>query len=261
MLSKVVSSQEYTMAGKILDIETGKPVVFANIGFFKKNIGTVSEFSGAFKLNIGEDFLRDSLTISHISYESVSIPFKEGKGQTIFLKPLKNELEEVLLKSRKIRTKKLGVKTYNRLLWLDGVSKEDDILENAQWINIPDGRVRIKAVNVFLRNGFEADSAYIRLNFYNRNELGEPDEKIVYKHVLKKKKIEQGWLKLDLTKDDLYLEEDFFIGVEFIPNFKSPQEVFIGAILTKGKGYHKTSSQGTWKKIEGASAINVDIEY
>lgn len=249
------------MSGTIMDNETKEPVVFANIGFLNKNIGTVSEFSGAFKLKTKKDFLQDTLTISHISYETVKIPFREGEGQTISLFPRKNQLEEVVLKTRKIRSKKVGVKTYNRLLWLDGVNGEDDIIENAQWINIPGGPVRIKAVNVFLRKGFEADSAYVRLNFYNKNELGEPDKKIVYKHILKKKRIQEGWLSLNLTKDDLYLEEDFFLGVEFIPNFKNSQEVFIGAILTKGKGFHKTSSQGSWRKIEGASAINVDIEY
>ena len=261
MLPAVIWSQEFIMSGKIIDIETKEPVVFANIGFLKKNIGTVSDFSGEFALKTKRDFLQDTLTISHISYETIKLPFREGMGQTISLNPRKNQLEEVVLKTRKIRSKKVGVKTYNRLLWLDGVSKEDDIIENAQWINIPEGPVRIKAVNVFLRKGFEADSAYVRLNFYNKNELGEPDKKIVYKHVLKKKRIEEGWLELDLTKDDLYVEEDFFLGVEFIPNFKNSQEVFIGAILTKGKGFHKTSSQGTWRKIEGASAINVDIEY
>jgi hypothetical protein len=29
-----------------------------------------------------------------------------------------------------------------------------------------------------------------------------------------------------------------------MPNFKNPQDVYIGAILTKGKGYSRRSSQG-----------------
>ncbi|WP_111308389.1 hypothetical protein [Confluentibacter sediminis] len=64
-----------------------------------------------------------------------------------------------------------------------------------------------------------------------------------------------------MTKNDIYLDEDFFIGLEFIPDFKTPFEVYLGAILTKGKGYSRSNSQGEWNKLQGASTINVEIEY
>lgn len=69
-------------------------------------------------------------------------------------------------------------------------------------------------------------------------------------------------MTFDLSGYGIYLEEDFFIGVEFIPDFKNERQIFIGAILTKGKGFSRSSSQGKWKKkIQGASSICVEVEY
>jgi hypothetical protein len=253
-------SQGVEMNGIIVDSKTKNPVEFVNIGILNKGKGTVSNLKGEFKLNLSTAFLGDSLTISHINYHSVKIPIENIKNQIIFLKPKTNELSEVVVSSKKKRKREVGVKSFNPLLWLGAISDDNDIIENAQRINIPDKYVRVKYVNIYLRKGFNSDSSFIRINFY-KNVANAPGEKIVFENIIQKKKIEPGWLQIDLTKNYVYIEEDFFVGVEFIPNFKTPLEVYIGAILTKGKGYSRRSSQGKWNKLQGASTINVEIEY
>ncbi len=253
-------SQEIEMNGIITDAETKSPIEFVNIGILNKNKGTISNLNGEFKLSVPKQFLNDSLTISHVNYHPIKIPIKNLKNQTIFLKPRTNELTEVIVTNKKKRNRKIGVKSYNPFLWLRAVSEDMDIIENAQRINIPDKSVRVKYVNVYLRTGFESDSSFVRVNFY-KNVDNAPDEKIVFENIVQKKKIEPGWLQIDLTKQYIYLEEDFFVGVEFIPDFKNKREVFIGAILTKGKGYSRRNSLGKWNKLQAASTINVEIEY
>ena len=61
---------------------------------------------------------------------------------------------------------KIAVKTYNPLLWLKGIYENNDIIENAQRIHIPDKTVRIKYVNIYLKKGFDTDSSFVRVNFY-----------------------------------------------------------------------------------------------
>jgi len=253
-------SQEIEMNGIITDANTKQPVEFVNIGILNKNKGTISNLQGEFNLSFTNEFLNDSLTISHVNYYSVKIPVKSFKNQIIYLQPKTNELSEVVISSKKKRNKVIGVKSYNPLLWLGAISKDMDIIENAQMINIPDKSVRVKYVNIYLRAGFKTDSSFVRINFY-KNVDNTPDEKIIFENVIQKKKIEPGWLQIDLTKHYIYLEEDFFVGVEFLPDFKNPLEVYIGAILTKGKGYSRRNSQGKWNKLQGASTINVEIEY
>jgi len=248
------------MNGIITDAETKKPIEFVNVGVLNKNKGTISNLNGEFYLSVTKKFFNDSLTISHVNYYSIKIPIKNFKNQTIFLNPKTNELSEVIVSNKKKRTRKIGVKSYNPLLWLGAISEDMDIIENAQRINIPDKSVRVKYVNIYLRAGFKSDSSFVRINFY-KNVDNTPDEKIVFENIIQKKKIEPGWLQIDLTKQYIYLEEDFFVGVEFLPDFKNPLEVYIGAILTKGKGYSRRNSQGKWNKLQGASTINVEIEY
>lgn len=253
-------SQEIEMNGIITDVETKKPIEFVNIGILNKNKGTISNLNGEFYLSVTKKFFNDSLTISHVNYYPIKVPIKNFRNQTIFLEPKTNELSEVIVSNKKKRKRKIGVKSYNPLLWLGTISEDMDIIENAQRINIPDKSVRVKFVNIYLRAGFKSDSSFVRINFY-KNVDNTPSEKIVFENIIQKKKIEPGWLQIDLTKHYIYLEEDFFLGVEFLPDFKNPRDVYIGAILTKGKGYSRRSSQGKWNKLQGASTINVEIEY
>ena len=213
-----------------------------------------------FNLEVPKEYFTDSLTISHINYYSTKIPIGNIKNKTVFLEPKTNELSEFIVSNKKKKNRKIGVKSYNPLLWLGGISGDNDIIENAQRINIPDKTVRVKYVNVYLRAGFESDSSFIRVNFY-KNEDNAPGERIIFENILQKKEIEPGWLQIDLTENYVYIEENFFVGVEFIPDFKNPPNVYIGAILTKGKGYSRRSSQGKWNKLQGASTINVELEY
>ncbi|MEE9364935.1 MAG: carboxypeptidase-like regulatory domain-containing protein [Cellulophaga sp.] len=263
LISLPLLSQEIVVKGKIIDSETNKTIAFVNIGIESKNIGTISNLKGRFRLQVSENNKNNSILISHVNYEPKEITFRNENNIIIYLQPKTTTLDEVVVsyKKRKKRKRKIGVKSYNPLLWLRATSKENDIVENAQRINIPDKRVRVKYINLYLRRGFDADSSYVRVNFYASTINKSPGKKIVFKNILIHEKIKKGWLKIDVTKEYIYLEEDFFVGIEFIPNFKKPQQVFLGCILTKGKGYQRGNSQGSWTKLNGGSTINVELEY
>jgi len=256
-----VFSQEIEMSGILIDSKTQEPVEFVNIGILNKNKGTISNLEGKFLLEIPKELSKDSLTISHVNYETLKIPIRDIKDKTLYLEPITNELAEVIISNKKKIHRKVGVKSYNPLLWGSAISKDKDIIEIAQRINIPDKSVKIKYANIYLRRGFEADSIYIRINFY-KNMDDAPGEKIVFQNLVQQKRIEPGWIQMDLTEYDIYLEEDFFIGMEFIPDFKKPLEVWAGGIMTKGGAYSRRNSQGSWLKSSGAAySINVEIEY
>ncbi|MDT0648475.1 carboxypeptidase-like regulatory domain-containing protein [Zunongwangia sp. F260] len=260
-ISLLTFSQEIVMSGLLIDSETNSPIEFANIGVVDKNKGTVSDLDGKFRIKFSKGFVSNSLTISHVIYKTIKIPIKDSKNLVIPLQPNENQLSEVVVTNKKKKNRKIGVKSYNPLLWMSTISKEMDIIESSKQIKIPNNKtVRVKDVNFYLRRGFETDSAFIRINFY-KNLDDSPGEKIVFQNIIECKQIEQGWVNIDLEKHSVYLEEDFFVGVEIIPDFKKPLEIFMGAILTKGKGFMRTSSLGKWEKVDGAQSINVEVEY
>ncbi|WP_111308388.1 carboxypeptidase-like regulatory domain-containing protein [Confluentibacter sediminis] len=172
----LVFSQDIEMSGMLIDSKTQAPIEFVNIGIQNKNKGTISNLEGKFHLGIPKESSKDSLTISHVNYETLKIPIKSIKNKTLYLEPKTNELAEVIISNKKKRHRKVGVKSYNPLLWLGALSKDFDIIENAQRINIPEKTVKVRYVNMYLRRGFKADSSYIRINFY-KNVNDAPGEK------------------------------------------------------------------------------------
>lgn len=261
LISLFTFSQETEMSGLLIDSETKRPIEFANIGVVNKNKGTVSDLDGKFKIKFSREFASDSLTISHVIYKPVKIPIRDSKNLVISLQPNENQLSEVIVTNRKKRNRKIGVKSYNPLIWASIVSEEMDIIESAKQIKIPKNKtVRVKNVNFYLRQGFEIDSAFIRINFYEDLD-DRPGEKTIFENIIQRKHIEQGWVNIDLTKYSIFLEEDFFVGVEIIPDFKKPREIYMGAILTKGNAFMRNSSLGSWDDVQGAQSINVVVEY
>ncbi|WP_159106000.1 carboxypeptidase-like regulatory domain-containing protein [Leeuwenhoekiella sp. MAR_2009_132] len=250
------------MNGTIINAENQKPIEFVNIGILNKNQGTITDPNGKFILTIPKKFTSDSITISHINYYSVNILAENFSNRIIALQPKTRELTEVVVSSKKRKNKKIGVKSYSRLLSMRVISKNNDIVEAAQRINIPNEEIKVKAVNFAIRKWSEVEGVKVRINFY-KNLDDTPDEKIVLKNIVADlpAQTDSDWIRIDLNENDIYISKDFFVGIEFIPNFKKPTIVDLGGILTKGKGYYRENSLGSWTKLNGGASINVEIGY
>lgn len=250
------------MSGTILDSQNKKHIEFVNIGIFNKNQGTITNTKGEFNLTVPKEFEGDSITISHLNYYPIKILATNFKNRTIHLEPKTLDLEEVVVSNRKRKTKKIGIKSYGKFLSMRVVSKNNDIVEAAQRINVPEKEVKVKAVNIAIRKWSELKGVKVRINFYE-NVDNHPKNRIVMKNIIAEipTRRDSDWIRIDLSKKDIYISQDFFIGIEFIPNFKNPTIVDLGGILTKGKGYRRESSLGSWTKLNGGASINAEIEY
>jgi hypothetical protein len=262
LLSTPLVAQEIEMKGMVIDTQNQEPIAYVNIGILNKNQGTITNLEGKFSLTVAKQFKNDSITISHINYHPIKILATNFSNRTVLLEPKTTELQEVIISKRKIKNKKIGVKSYGKLLSMRVASRDNDIIEVAQRINIPDREVKVKAVNFKVFKSSDVTDVMVRINFYT-NMDNKPSEKIILKSIVHELPAEResGWVRIDLNKDHIYIEQDFFIGIEFIPNFETPTIVDLGAILTKGKGYRRESSLGTWEKLNGAASINVEVQY
>ncbi len=255
-------SQEIVMNGTVIDSENQQPIEFVNIGILNKNQGTITNLKGEFNLTVPKKFESDSITISHINYYSASILAQSFSNRTIILEPKTTELSEVVVSNKKRKTRKIGVKSFSRLLSMRVISKSNDIVEASQRINVPNEEIKVKAVNFAIRKWSEVDGVKVRINFYE-NVGDAPQKKIVLKNIVADlpTQADSDWIRIDLNEKDIYISQVFFVGIEFIPNFEKPTIVDLGGILTKGKGYYRENSLGSWAKLNGGASINVEIEY
>jgi hypothetical protein len=113
LISSHLFSQEINFSGKLLDIETKEPIVYANISFLDSDKGISSQESGVFSLSIDKKYLDSKIHISCLNYSDTIIFAKDLYKKTIYLKSITEVLDEVVL------TKKI-----NKEVVLDEVKKK-----------------------------------------------------------------------------------------------------------------------------------------
>lgn len=74
-------AQSTTVNGKVIDAASGDPIPFANVHFKNTEIGTTTDFNGAYSLTTNKEV--DSLTVSYIGYISKTKPLTKKPHQTL----------------------------------------------------------------------------------------------------------------------------------------------------------------------------------
>mgnify|MGYP000624750508 CR=1 FL=1 len=96
--------QSYTeYKGKVLDSNTNKPLVFADVTLVSTNIGTITNKEGNFSLKIPKQHLNKNVSISYLGYETKVLPLTSFDDKTlkILLKQVTTELDIVNLNAPK----------------------------------------------------------------------------------------------------------------------------------------------------------------
>ncbi|WP_439879973.1 carboxypeptidase-like regulatory domain-containing protein [Pontibacter sp. MBLB2868] len=251
----LVKAQELPLSGVVTAERNGKPLAYVNIGIRKKNLGTASGAKGEFVLKLPKEHLQDTLTFSAIGYQELSVPVRDLiKTQPLQIKLTEkvNALQEVVVKSRKMKIKKLGVTGRLPGVWGNPENKDGkDVYEFANFINTKDKPTEVLSVHFYLISS-KLDSAFFRINFYKNNN-GLPGERIVEKSIVHPLSTKEGWVSIDLKKYDIYLTDDFFFGVEYLPAEGADRlAVSLGGKLG-GRVYSRQASLGDWGTFVGAS--------
>ena len=90
------------LSGVVIDAETGEPIPYASVVYRGHNVAKVSDINGQFSITRHEGW---NLTVSSIGYKEriIRISAKTRDNQKITLKPDKQQLEEVTVKSKRHR--------------------------------------------------------------------------------------------------------------------------------------------------------------
>ena len=92
---------DYPIKGAIYDNGSKEPLPYANIYLKKSNLGTITNSKGEFEINPQRPiYLSDSLTISFVGYETVTVAIpQKGTSQKIYLPSNAVQINEVVIKS------------------------------------------------------------------------------------------------------------------------------------------------------------------
>lgn len=99
------TDNEIIVRGKVLDNQTGKPLFFASISIKGKSEGTVTNLDGEFNLFVSEQYILDTVTVSHIGYESFHFSIEEARKEPYL--EIRMVESTITLKEVEVETKRL----------------------------------------------------------------------------------------------------------------------------------------------------------
>lgn len=218
LLTSILRGQEQYITGMAIDSVTQEPLPYVNIGIEHKTIGTVSDPEGKFTLRLNENASpKDTVLFSYMGYTMVKRTVESllHGSHTIMLSPSKTILDEVVLKSKKIKWKprKIGRSTAGLGLthanFYSYYEKDVDDRLGKEWgmkFNIRRTCHLLDLNFNITSNDFK--SLTFRVNIY-RMENDLPGEPLVHQNIIFTiPNSFTGWYKVDLEPYAIYLKEN-----------------------------------------------------
>ena len=253
---------ETTIDAQLLDQHTKKPIPFANIGFFEKSIGTVSDNNGKFQLIYRDELITgiDEFQISALGYKTIKINKKELEkyllnNDKIYLFPEPLALEEVLINNdRKVEQRIGSFESNNNIMgyWKDAKALGGEIASKIIIRNINTQLLDLK-FNI-IENA--SDSLKIRVNIYNYKDR-YPGNKLNSQNIYHTIKNKSGVETIDLEPYNLYVNNDIIVSIELLKVYGDKIGLAIsGRDQGSTNSFLRYVSQDKWKRIN-----NVGINF
>ncbi len=256
------------VSGWILEKENGTPIPFAAIGLVNKAIGTLSNENGNFSFTFPNTEEKDSIRFTAIGFHSITFPitdFINKKESKIELTKEANELEEVVIQSKKIKKEVLGTTKYSKNNCTGFVKGNSNWIgsETALLAGNKEGRkVLIESFSFYIIQNKYSDSLRFRLMFYEASEKKWPRlHTFLRKPIFFKLGLKNGEFTLDLKDYNITTTHDFFISLECLS-----EEVDISKFCYAGSyassSFVRPAYFARWYKGKGGGAdLNVKVSY
>ena len=236
---------------KVVSEGTTTGIGYVNVGVISRNIGTVTDESGRFRLDFAELTDNDSLRFSMIGYESGTYTvaqLKSDPSATVFLRSRTYELPEMKIVYPRGKDILLGTPVVSNAL-RSGFSDNNLGSELGIKVNI---KKRLKVKDINLNIGVcTYDSVTYRLNVYSLSE-DETWENILTKPIyisFTKSDINKP-VTLDLKEYSIYLEGQTIVTLELYRELGEGKLLFLTQFFT-GTTYHRKSKEATWIQSPG----------
>lgn len=271
------TSAGQTITGKIVDISTGEPLAYVNIGVIGQPRGTITNETGNFELETNELPVESTVRFSMIGYIAQTYTVKQlsdSNGKTFELESASIPLSEFVVNPGKLR--KIG-ETKNAPWQFccgwggDNLGKGHEIGTKMELGELP---VHLKSLHIRIyKQSF--DNCLLRLHVRNIvNEL--PFEELLTQNVYIPITKESGWVEIDLSSHHLVFQGDVVMSLEWISvkgdNKKkyvsvksdgkkmSPKPVILfSSAKNQGYLYSRWGSEARWTRSERTACFYLTV--
>lgn len=258
-------AQAQVFEGLVKDAKTNQPLPYVNVGIIGKSVGTVTDSAGRYKLNLGGHDT-DTLKLSMIGYVPLTYQvatFLKNNNihKTLSMQPSVTQLKEVRVSNKKWKDVVLGNATQSKS-GNAGFRSNRLGYEMGSIIKIKKSPTHLKQFNAAIASDV-TDSVKLRLNFYSVKD-GLPNELLQHQNIFVTIKKGQESLHVNLEPYDIYVDDKFFVSLEWIENAKGHGVMFSANLSLFGGGaiISRETSQAQWEKVSIAGiGFNVLAEH
>lgn len=253
-----LTAHAQTLTGTITAGSAAGPVPYANLGIPGRSVGTVTDEHGRYQLAYTPANLADTVYVSSLGYRPQRVLLRELVAQpNRVLAPVAVPLSDVRVQAAGLykRHRTLGCTSDSKTI-LSRLKAEHLGAEVGMVISLNHKPTKLLSArfNVLYR---QPDTLLFRVNAYRLLPDGTPsDEKLLTRNLLvstASRTNPDEPLTVDLTADQLVVDEDFLLTLEWISGGEVQQvskNLAFSTALGYGKGdlYFRKTSQDSWEK-------------
>lgn len=262
----LINVNSQIISGKILN-KAGELVSNARIGIENTEIGDISNNDGTFKLNLDNINKNELLKVYINEYKPYHVRIDDfiNSNHNIILDEKTIELKPVNVHSKKYKFKNFGTKNnswaycgYNTEKFPEKIFQEYAIkIKNKK-------RLKVNKINLHILSIDAKDTITIYFDLQNATDGFPDDLKSLSENTLQlnftKNEIIDNKVSLDVSKQNIWTNEDFFVLFRINEDFKG-KIYFGGNVFAFSKETFYRNYFGNWKKFSaGEPSINVDVK-
>lgn len=173
LFARAQDDGKMTVKGRVIDSQTGEPVVFANLGLLGTVAGVASDMDGYFELTVPAKYATHVIRITAVGYASVELKVYEGHGKENFqikLRPVTYGIGEVDVYGQLLMYKKMLQDVVSNIQrnYIARPYNYDGYFKHTR-IEDGDEKVKEAVVRIYDANGYERSDvakAFRDLNYH-----------------------------------------------------------------------------------------------
>ena len=231
-----VAASAQPISGTVTNAATRAGLPYVNIGVVGKDLGTVSTENGAYQLGFREALAQDTVRISSVGYQTRLLTLRALQVQpNVALAPESVRLQEVQVQGKNLFRRNLTLgNTGNSETSTLSLKTEDLGAEIGTVIALKRRPTRLLTANFNVAYN-KRGPITLRVNLYRLDAKGRPTEtKLLARDLIVASEVTKGVISVDLTKEKLVVDEDFFLAMEWITS-GAPAGVPLAASATPMK--------------------------
>jgi len=256
-----------TLAGKVVDANTGEPIAYVNIGVVGTSIGTITDINGKFQMEVSGLLSQAQVRFTMIGYAAKSFTLEElAKNEnSIQLKEEPVQLAEVIIRPGS-KIKKVGTTSCNTRN-VCGWGGTNFGKGHELGLKLDLGAVPVRFQKIHFRLSKQSfDTSLFRLHIRSlENNL--PSVELLTENIILTVTKKSGWVDFDLSKYNLVFKGDVVLSLEWVnvvginkdrlKRMNGSKEytpiVLFNTKKNHGSTYIRRGSEDRWKSADDGS--------